>query len=327
MLKAKTLEEKVEVGGGATGTSMVPDPVSTGDTSRRPDKKNAEGMNKLNNPNAAADASDEADAGKNAASIKAKPSAATAKMEDTEVSFDTAELFEAFGSQELTEEFKEKVSVIFNAAVQSKLSEAVESLEEEYQAALDEAVEELTTEMYESVDKYLSYAVDQWKQENEVAIERSIRADIAESFMESVKNAFVEHYISVPDEQLDVIAEMANQIEELENVVNEKVNENIELKSTINEAKKSEVFSQVAEGLAATQQEKLKTLSESVEFTTADSYKEKLQVIKENFFRQQNTQRGSMLTEQVDQDELTETVETKGPMAAYVTAIRKTSKV
>lgn len=324
MLKAKTLEEKAEVGGGATGTSSVPDPVSTGDTSRKQDKKNAESMNKLNNPNAAADASDEADAGKNAASIKAKPSAAN---EEEELSFDTAELFEAFGSQELTEEFKDKVAVIFNAAVQSKLSEAVESLEEEYQTALNEAVEEIATEMYESVDKYLSYAVEQWKQENEVAIERSIRADIAESFMESVKNAFVEHYVSVPDEQLDVIAEMANQIEELENVVNEKINENIELMSTINEAKKSEVFSQVAEGLAVTQQEKLKTLAESVEFSSADSYKEKLQVIKENFFRQQNTQRGSMLTEQTEQDELTETVETKGPMAAYVTAIRKTSKV
>lgn len=324
MLKAKTLEEKAEVGGGATGTSSVPDPVSTGDTSRKQDKKNAESMNKLNNPNAAADASDEADAGKNAASIKAKPSAAN---EEEELSFDTAELFEAFGSQELTEEFKDKVAVIFNAAVQSKLSEAVESLEEEYQTALNEAVEEIATEMYESVDKYLSYAVDQWKQENEVAIERSIRADIAESFMESVKNAFVEHYVSVPDEQLDVIAEMANQIEELENVVNEKINENIELMSTINEAKKSEVFSQVAEGLAVTQQEKLKTLAESVEFSSADSYKEKLQVIKENFFRQQNTQRGSMLTEQTEQDELTETVESKGPMAAYVTAIRKTSKV
>lgn len=324
MLKAKTLEEKAEVGGGATGTSSVPDPVSTGDTSRKQDKKNAESMNKLNNPNAAADASDEADAGKNAASIKAKPSAAN---EEEELSFDTAELFEAFGSQELTEEFKDKVAVIFNAAVQSKLSEAVESLEEEYQTALNEAVEEIATEMYESVDKYLSYAVEQWKQENEVAIERSIRADIAESFMESVKNAFVEHYVSVPDEQLDVIAEMANQIEELENVVNEKINENIELMSTINEAKKSEVFSQVAEGLAVTQQEKLKTLAESVEFSSADSYKEKLQVIKENFFRQQNTQRGSMLTEQTEQDELTETVESKGPMAAYVTAIRKTSKV
>lgn len=327
MLKAKILDEKAEVGGGATGTSSVPDPVSTGDTSRKPDKKNAESMNKLSDPNASVNASDAASPATNAASIKTKPSDASAKMEDAALSFDSAELFEAFGSQELTEEFKEKVSVIFNAAVQSKLSEAVEALEEEYQTALDEAVEEITTEMYESVDKYLSYAVEQWKQENEVAIERSIRADIAESFMESVKSAFVEHYVSVPDEQLDVIAEMANQIEELENVVNEKINENIELMSTINEAKKSEVFSQVSEGLAVTQQEKLKTLSESVEFTSPESYKEKLQVIKENFFRQQNTQRGSMLTEQTEQDELTETVETKGPMAAYVTAIRKTSKV
>lgn len=326
MLKKKTLEEKVEVGGGATGTSMVPDPVTTGDTSRNQDKKNAESMNKLNNPNAAADASDLADAGKNAASIKAKPSAAAAN-EDAESSFDTAELFEAFGSQELTEEFKEKVSVIFNAAVQSKLSEAVESLEEQYAEALDEAIEDITSQTLESIDKYLSYAVEQWKQENEVAIERSIRADIAESFMESVKDAFVEHYVSVPDEQLDVISEMVSQIEELENVVNSKINENIELMSIINEAKKSEVFAHVAEGLAVTQQEKLKTLSESVDYTDAESYKEKLQVIKENFFRQQNVTRGSMLTEQTDQEDLSETVETVGPMAAYVKAIRKTSKV
>jgi t-SNARE complex subunit (syntaxin) len=324
----KQLDE-LAVGGGATGQSMVPGPVTTGKASRPQDKIASEPMVKAQNPagtpeeetdvqsNVKADGNADA----NAATIKAKPSAANESH-----SFDSSELIEAFGSEELTEEFKEKVSLIFNAALTSKLDEEVSRIENEYEDRLAEEVETITSTLTESVDKYLTYAVQEWAKNNEVAIESTLRSEITESFIEGLKNLFTDHYISVPTEQLDVMETLAAKVEELESMVNEKIDESIELKKALGEAVKVEVFAEVSEGLASTQVEKLKSLTESVEFTEADEYKKKITTIKESFFRAKKPSAG-VLTEEADDGLITDYVQATGSMAQYVSAISKTAKV
>lgn len=331
MPKNKEQLDELAVGGGATGLSTVPGPVTTGNSARPQDRTAKDPISKAQNP--AGTPEEDTDPQNNvkattdnsaaAASIKAKPSAAGTNEDKT---FDSKDLIEAFGSEELTEEFKEKISLIFNAAISSKLSEEVERIEEEYEARLSEEVETITTTLTESVDKYLSYAVQEWMKSNEVAIESSLRTEITESFIEGLKNLFADHYISVPQERLDVMETLATKVEELEMAINEKIEENIELKKVINEATKTEVFSEASEGLAATQVEKLKSLTESVEFTEADEYKKKILTIKESFFRAKKPSAG-VLTEEADDGLVTDNVQATGQMAQYVKAITKTAKV
>lgn len=329
MPKNKEQLDELAVGGGATGQSTVPGPATTGKAARPQDKMASEPMNKAQNP--AGTPEDETDpqnntkpttdSAANAASIKAKPSAAAA---NEETSFDANELIEAFGSEELSEEFKEKVSLIFNAAISSKLSEEVSRIESEYEARLTEEVESITASLTESVDKYLTYAVQEWMKNNEVAIDSTLRSEITENFIEGLKGLFSDHYIAVPQDKLDVMEEMVSKIEELEGKVNEKINENIELQKLVNEATKTEVFADVSEGLAATQVEKLKSLVESVEFVDSEDYKKKISTIKESFFRSEKKPSvGVLMEEDVELDG--SNVRATGPMAAYMKAISKTT--
>lgn len=329
MPKNKEQLDELAVGGGATGQSQTAAPAATGKAARPQDKIASEPMNKAQNPagtpvedtdpenNTKVDANQAA----NAASIKAKPSAA-----NEEATFDANELIEAFGSQEVSEEFKDKVSLIFNAAVTSKLSEEVARIEGEYEARLSEEVEAVTASLTESVDKYLSYAVQEWMKNNEVAIESTLRSEITENFIEGLKGLFTDHYIAVPQEKLDVMEEMVAKIDELEGKVREKIDENIELQKIVNEAAKTEVFAEVSEGLAATQVEKLKSLVESVDFVESDDYKKKISTIKESFFRSEKKPTAGVLTEE-DEDLDSGNVQATGPMAAYLKAISKTAKV
>lgn len=330
MPKNKEQLDELAVGGGATGQSSVPGPVTTGKAARPQDKIASEPMNKTQNPagtpeeetDSQNNTKPDANQAANAASIKAKPSAAA----NEEKTFDSKDLIEAFGSEELTEEFKEKISLIFNAAISSKLNEEVERIEGEYEARLSEEVESITATLTESVDKYLTYAVQEWIKSNEVAVESSLRTEITESFIEGLKNLFADHYISVPQEKLDVMETLAAKVEELEMTINEKINENIELQKVIAEATKTEVFAEASEGLAATQVEKLKSLTESVEFTEANEYKKKILTIKESFFRAKKSSAG-VLTEEAEDGLVTDNVQASGPMAHYVKAISKTAKV
>ena len=321
--------DELAVGGGATGVSQTAAPATTGKAARPQDKIANEPMNKAQNP-AGTPVEDtdpqnntkpEADQAANAASIKAKPSAA-----NEQASYDANELIEAFGSDELSEEFKEKVSLIFNAAISSKLSEEVARIEEEYDARLTEEVEAVTASLTESVDKYLTYAVQEWMKNNEVAVESTLRSEITENFIDGLKGLFADHYISVPQEKLDVMEEMVSKIEELEGKVNEKINENIELQKLVNEATKSEVFAEVSEGLAATQVEKLKSLVETVDFVDSDDYKKKISTIKESFFRSEKKAVSGVLMEETE-DLDSGNVQATGPMAQYLKAISKTAKV
>jgi len=322
------LLEKVNVGGGQTGASSTADPV--GGTATLPaSKKQGDAMQKGQNPAGTAIEDTDSDnntkptgdaSGSNKASIGTKASAASASMKE--------DVDAMFNGEELTEEFKEKATVIFEAAVQARIDEAKVALEEEYKIKLEEEVSTIQEELATKVDEYLQYVVQEWMAENEVAIQSSLKAEITEEFIDGMKSLFAEHYIEVPDEKLDVLGEMNAEIEELKAKLNDQINESIELKSRLNEKSRDEVFAQVSEGLAATQVEKLKTLAEGVDFDSADSFKKKLELVKENYFPTEKKQ--SVLTEEItgvdDDSTASAAAQTSGPMAKYVTAISRTLK-
>ena len=184
----------------------------------------------------------------------------------------------------ISEEFKSKVSTIFEARVLDKVSEITEEQETRYAGMLEEAVEAVKTDLTEKVNDYLSYVVEQWIADNEIAIESGLRAELTEEFIAGLKNLFAEHYIDVPAEKVDLVEELATKVEDLETQLNEEIQRGIETKKALVESRKVEVTHAVCEGLTATQVEKIKSLAESVEFATEAEYKEKLETIRENYF-------------------------------------------
>jgi hypothetical protein len=193
-------------------------------------------------------------------------------------------LLSMFGD-ELSEEFKEKVTTLFEAAMNDRVASEVQRLQEEK----DAEIEQLKAELTEQVDTYMTYVVEQWMKENEVAIDNQLRADISENFINGLRNLFVENYIEVPDDKIDLVDDMADHVVELEDKLNEAIAENIEMKQMINEAQMEAVFDDVAEGLADTQAEKLKVLIEGIAFDDVDSYRKKVEIIKENYFSGKKT--------------------------------------
>jgi hypothetical protein len=189
-----------------------------------------------------------------------------------------------FNGEDLSEDFKEKASTIFEAAIQARITEEIAELEEQYSTKLEEALEEVSSEMSSKLDDYLNYCVEQWMKENEVAIEHSLRTEITEEFMEGMKKLFAENYIEIPEDKLNVLEELTATVEQLEDKLNAQINENIELSKSISEYSKHEIFDQVAEGLVMTQVEKLRQLAEGIEFDESDNYKRKLVLVKENYF-------------------------------------------
>jgi len=193
-------------------------------------------------------------------------------------------LLSMFGD-ELSEEFKEKVTTLFEAAMNDRVASEVQRLQEEK----DAEIEQLKAELTEQVDTYMTYVVEQWMKENEVAIDNQLRADISENFINGLRNLFVENYIEVPDDKIDLVDDMADHVVELEDKLNEAIAENIEMKQMINEAQMEAVFDDIAEGLADTQAEKLKVLIEGIAFDDVDSYRKKVEIIKENYFSGKKT--------------------------------------
>lgn len=191
---------------------------------------------------------------------------------------------EIFEGEDLSEEFKEKATVVFEAVVNQKVEGEVARLEEQFNSQLDEQVGLATEELTKKVDAYLEYVTEQWMDENKLAIERGIRAEIAESFIAGLKELFSEHQIDVPDEEVDLVAEMAEKIEELEGELNEQINANIAFSRELDEAKKSDVIEELCKDLADTQTEKLRSLTEGLEYADLDDYRRKVVIIKENYF-------------------------------------------
>ena len=188
------------------------------------------------------------------------------------------------GGEELSEEFKEKAKTIFEAALKSKVSEIKESLEEQYAAALSEEIEEMKTELQERVDSYLEYVADEWLQENELAVERGLKTEMTESFLEGMKSLFEEHYVSIPEEKYDVLSAMTDKLDDMETKLNEQIEKNIFLNKRLAESVADGILSDVSEGLAQTQKEKLASLAEGVEFESEESFREKLTTLRESYF-------------------------------------------
>jgi hypothetical protein len=184
----------------------------------------------------------------------------------------------------ISEDFKSKASTIFEARVIDRVTQIQEEIESEYASMLEEAVETIKADLTEKVDDYLNYVVEQWMEENQIAIESGLRSEITEDFIAGLRNLFAENYINVPEEQVDLVEELAAKVEELETKLNEEIETNIEYKKALTEAIKEQLTVEVCEGLTATQVEKIKALAESVDFSTEEEFKEKLETLRENYF-------------------------------------------
>jgi len=186
--------------------------------------------------------------------------------------------------EDLSEEFKEKAATVFEAAVKSKMRSEVEKLSEAYQTEKEQEVETFKEELTEKVDNYLNYVVDEWTKENELAIERGLKGEIAEDFISGLKQLFEDHYIDVPDEKYDVLEAQSDKIAELEDKLNEEMQKNVEFKNSNNELVREQVIAEVSNDLADTEFEKFKDLTKDVNFSDEDSFREKLNTLKENYF-------------------------------------------
>ena len=209
--------------------------------------------------------------------------------EDLEEDFaaDLATLFD--GNENLTEDFRNKASSLFEAMVVARVSNEVSLIEDRLVEEAAELMEEYKSELVEKVDSYLGYVIENWIQENQLAVENGLRTDIAEDFIEGLKTLFAEHYVDVPEDKYDVLGEMQSQIEEISSKLDEAIAANVELHDANLQLNKESVLSVVAEGLAKTDAEKFKSLVADVEFENADIFEEKLNVIKENYFPKTRT--------------------------------------
>ena len=240
--------------------------------------------------------------------------------------------------EELSEEFKEKAATIFEAAVFAKVNEEVnsriETLETQYKEQLDESLNETRTEMVQKVDDYLNYVVKEWMQENELAIEKGIRSEIVEDFMVGLKNLFVEHYIDIPDEKVDLVDDLFAKVEDLEESLNKEMEKGIELTKELKEFRKLEAVANISEDLTDVQREKMVKLAESVEYENDEDYSEKLGVLKENYFptevKESNETTGDTEPEVLTEEEAKEAEvaeEMSETMKRYSQMLSRTTKI
>ena len=223
--------------------------------------------------------------------------------------------------EDLSEDFKKKASTIFEAAVKSKIRPEVERIELEKTQEIAEDMESFKTELAEKVDGYLDYVVKEWMTENELAIERGLKGEIAEDFISGLKALFEEHYIDVPDEKYDILESQAQKIEELEGKLNETIGKLTEKKQSEDSLVRESVIKEVSSDLAETQSEKFAGLVEDVEFTDKDSFVEKLNTLKENYFPKSSPTQS--LTEENESD--AQEIDISDAMAAYTSAIKRSA--
>jgi hypothetical protein len=246
---------------------------------------------------------------------------------DIDIAEDVAALFA--GDDTLTEEFKDKAITIFEAAVVSKVNEQLQKyvvdIESEIEAEKDRLKEELSSQL----DQYLDYVVENWMEENKLAVETGIRNEIAESFIDGLKNLFVEHYIEIPDDKVDVVEELAYRADDLENRLNEEIEKNSYMKAKMVEFKKAELVAEASESLTETQKEKFSVLAESVDFIDEDKFMQKLETLKESYFTSADGY-STMVSDFDDAEPLDEEVNPRHfvnpEMSAYVSTISRTLK-
>ena len=229
------------------------------------------------------------------------------------------------GNENLSEEFVSKATTIFEAAVMSRTEAILEDIQNELVIQFEEAVEEIKEDLASKVDDYMNYMAEEWMKENALAVEKGLRSEIVEDFISGLKDLFVEHYIDIPEEKVNVVEELTTRVEELEESLNEQINASIQLKKELNEKIKTEAIHAVCEGLTQTQVEKMKQLAESVEFTSEEEFADKVVTIRESYFEQQvKSADSSALNEEITiEEEDKKSVSTDPAIAQYAQSISK----
>ena len=247
-----------------------------------------------------------------------------AEAEDEKIDV-TADVDALVKDEDLSEEFKSKAATIFEAAVNSKVKEAKKKMMAGYEEKLKEESEKAKGELVEKVDSYLSYVVEEWMKENELALERGIKGEIAEDFISGLKKLFEEHYISVPDEKYDVLEDQASKIDSLQKKLDEEIEKNVELNKENSESKRASIVAEMGEDLAETSKEKFNKLAEEVEYKNEEDFRAKVSTIKESYFGAKKE--ASSDIDDVAVGESTENVDLSKSMAAYTAAITKTKDI
>ena len=226
-----------------------------------------------------------------------------------------------FGGEDLSEEFKEKAKLVFETALNAKVSEVKEALEAKYSETLEERIAEEKSALSDRVDNYLEYVADEWFTENALAVEQGLKTDMTESFLSGMKSLFEEHYVTIPDDKYDVLESMVEKLDDMETKLNEQIEKNVSLNSRLGESVANGILESVSEGLASTQKEKLASLSQSVEFESEESYREKLETLRESYFSSKTKSpaaKSDTISEGVDSADASDV---SNAMAAYMKTI------
>lgn len=251
-----------------------------------------------------------------------KKEALNARIKEINVEEDVAALIN--DEDNLSEQFKSKASTIFEAAVKSKVRAELERIEKDMVEETANDMEEYKEELSQKVDSYLNYVVEEWTKENELAIERGLKGEIAEDFIAGLKQLFEDHYIDVPNEKYDVLEAQSEKIEQLESRLNEEIQKNVEIKETNSTLVREQVITEVSEDLADTESEKLAELAKDVDFTDQDSFREKLNTLKESYFPKMSSSSNGETSSNDEVDTgLAQDVDVSKSMAAYMSAISK----
>ena len=247
--------------------------------------------------------------------------------EDEKIEIDVEDDINALiAGQELSEEFQEKARMIFETAINAKVAVVKEEMEKKYDEALQEGLEASKIELTERVDSYLEYVAGEWLEENSLAVEQGLKAEMSESFLTGMKTLFEEHYVSIPDDKYDVLESMVNKLDDMEEKLNEQIDKNVSLNKRLSESTSDGILSDVSEGLAVTQKDKLASLAESVEFESESDYREKLVTLRNSYF----PTRQVASTPSDDSEMLSESKETvanpTGSIDHYLTALQRITK-
>ena len=249
-----------------------------------------------------------------------------AEEEEEVIEYDIEEDVNALlAGEELSEEFQEKAKVIFETAINAKVSQIQVELEEKYSSVFAEEVETFKGELSERVDSYLEYVADEWFQENALVIDQGLKTEMTESFLSGMKDLFEAHYVEIPEDKYDVVHNMVDKLDDMETKLNEQIEKNVSLNKRLAESVADGILDQVSDGLAQTQKEKLASLAESVEFESEEEYREKLETLKESYFapkKQSSSAKTETLSEGVSNDHQ----QYSGSMSAYVRALGSTVK-
>ena len=251
---------------------------------------------------------------------------ASYKKEESELDI-KADVDALIGDSDLSEEFKQKAATIFETAIRAKVKEESQRLQGEYETKLQEDTEAHKADVVEKVDSYLNYVVEEWMQENKIAIERGIKGEIAEDFIGGLKKLFEDHYIDVPDEKYNVLEDQASKIEDLEKKLNEEIEKNVASHKTIGSLKREDIAKAVSEELTDTQKEKFNKLAEEVEYSNEEDFTTKVTTIKESYFGKQEAKSNDIDDVAVSDGSTVEPADLTNSMAAYSAAISKTKDI